>query len=258
MIVNCPNCGTKFNLNPDVLGDAGKRVKCKECQETWLQKPEGDKPSDIHVIDEKVKESRSSKELAQDILKKQGRKLNVEINIKDIRKKLPNFKEFILRRQDVSIFLSLLFVTLVVAVMFSKQIMNSKPMAEYFYNKIGIKSKIVGEDILFKDLTAKKVMKEGKQELLVEFNLVNNSDHIVDYPSIKIHIEDDGEVLKEWSLNARKGEFLTASLSKPMKMQFGSIPDNAKKIFIKVKYSELDKKNIEANILDKPVIDTSK
>lgn len=37
-IVTCPSCATRFNLNPAILGSAGKTVTCSKCKHKWLQK----------------------------------------------------------------------------------------------------------------------------------------------------------------------------------------------------------------------------
>ena len=40
MIINCPNCNTKYSINKRVLGRSGKRVKCFSCNKEWFQKLE--------------------------------------------------------------------------------------------------------------------------------------------------------------------------------------------------------------------------
>ncbi len=39
MIITCPNCSTRFRLNADLLGDAGRNVKCAKCAHRWFADP---------------------------------------------------------------------------------------------------------------------------------------------------------------------------------------------------------------------------
>lgn len=39
MIITCPNCSSRFRLNADLLGDAGRNVKCAKCSHGWFADP---------------------------------------------------------------------------------------------------------------------------------------------------------------------------------------------------------------------------
>ena len=41
MIITCPGCGASFNVNPDALGAAGRKVRCSKCSHQWLALPDG-------------------------------------------------------------------------------------------------------------------------------------------------------------------------------------------------------------------------
>lgn len=36
MILTCPNCGSQFQIDPKLLGENGRRVRCSGCGERWL------------------------------------------------------------------------------------------------------------------------------------------------------------------------------------------------------------------------------
>lgn len=37
MIISCPACATRYNIDPAVLGDEGRRVRCANCGHNWIQ-----------------------------------------------------------------------------------------------------------------------------------------------------------------------------------------------------------------------------
>jgi predicted Zn finger-like uncharacterized protein len=40
VVIECPKCGTRYQLPEDAFGPKGRRVSCAHCGETWLAKPE--------------------------------------------------------------------------------------------------------------------------------------------------------------------------------------------------------------------------
>ena len=48
MIIACPSCGARFNLDPAKLLPAGRNVRCAKCAHRWRQMPEGyEEPAQI-------------------------------------------------------------------------------------------------------------------------------------------------------------------------------------------------------------------
>ncbi|HEX7007092.1 MAG TPA: DUF3426 domain-containing protein [Alphaproteobacteria bacterium] len=37
MIITCPECATRFSLDPSAIGPQGRKVRCSSCHHTWLQ-----------------------------------------------------------------------------------------------------------------------------------------------------------------------------------------------------------------------------
>jgi predicted Zn finger-like uncharacterized protein len=48
VIIACPSCGARFNLDPAKLLPAGRNVRCVKCEHRWRQMPEGyEEPAQI-------------------------------------------------------------------------------------------------------------------------------------------------------------------------------------------------------------------
>jgi predicted Zn finger-like uncharacterized protein len=49
MIVTCPACSTRYLVDPQALGSAGRVVRCANCSKTWHQTPPEDFPRSLDL-----------------------------------------------------------------------------------------------------------------------------------------------------------------------------------------------------------------
>src|SRR5262245_59527113 len=49
MIVTCASCATRYIIDPQALGAAGRTVRCASCQNTWFQAPPADMPREVDL-----------------------------------------------------------------------------------------------------------------------------------------------------------------------------------------------------------------
>jgi len=40
MIIECPNCNKKFNVNPELITDNGREIQCGSCNHVWFYQRE--------------------------------------------------------------------------------------------------------------------------------------------------------------------------------------------------------------------------
>ena len=50
MVVTCPNCGSRYAVDPLAIGPAGRKVQCARCDHRWFQMVEGAPPPPDVVI----------------------------------------------------------------------------------------------------------------------------------------------------------------------------------------------------------------
>lgn len=50
MIVVCPQCSTRYLVDPRALGAAGRRVRCAQCSHTWHHKPPAEALADLETV----------------------------------------------------------------------------------------------------------------------------------------------------------------------------------------------------------------
>lgn len=51
MLITCPSCASHYAVDPDRIGEGGRRVRCATCRESWLLRPPARKP-DLSVVDD--------------------------------------------------------------------------------------------------------------------------------------------------------------------------------------------------------------
>ena len=51
MIVSCPNCNKQFKINPSLIPDNGRDVKCGSCNHIWFYKIEYNKKEPLPLSD---------------------------------------------------------------------------------------------------------------------------------------------------------------------------------------------------------------
>jgi predicted Zn finger-like uncharacterized protein len=51
MIISCSNCNKQFKINPSLIPDNGRDVKCGSCDHVWFYKIEDDKTDPLPLSD---------------------------------------------------------------------------------------------------------------------------------------------------------------------------------------------------------------
>jgi len=52
MIISCPNCNKQFKINPSLIPDNGRDVKCGSCDHVWFYKIDDNKTETLTLSDD--------------------------------------------------------------------------------------------------------------------------------------------------------------------------------------------------------------
>ena len=88
MIISCPNCNKQFKINPSLIPDNGRDVKCGSCDHVWFYKIEDNKIEPLPLSDDFA-----DKEIEENINESNDVSLQKDIddkNDKPIKNKIKN------------------------------------------------------------------------------------------------------------------------------------------------------------------------
>ena len=87
MIISCPNCNKQFKINPSLIPDNGRDVKCGSCDHVWFYKIEDNKAEPLPLNDDFA-----DKEIEVEIDNKIPKNIN-EVNDVSLQKYIDNQKD---------------------------------------------------------------------------------------------------------------------------------------------------------------------
>jgi predicted Zn finger-like uncharacterized protein len=117
MIISCSNCNKQFKINPSLIPDNGRDVKCGSCDHIWFYKLEDDKtdplPLSDNFVDKKIEDVIDNK-IVDDINKPND--LSLEKEIDDRIDKIPEKQKPLknkIKKNTSSKFFSYLLVSII-------------------------------------------------------------------------------------------------------------------------------------------------
>ncbi len=198
MILTCPNCSIQFNLNDDLLGNKGRKVKCSSCGEVWFQEPEQlaediseEIPEEIvEEIVEEVEEGGIAEEITPD----------EEINNIDEVKQKPEKPDNLDKNKAISIGIaaSIFFIILIYLLANSANFTKKYPSMHSFYALFGIELNISGQGLVFDQVIASN---NGKMIDIIG-NIINIEAKNKEVPAIEISLMGANDsLIAKWYIN---------------------------------------------------------
>jgi len=188
MILECPNCSSKFNLDSTALGAEGKKVRCTSCEYTWFQAAENPTPP----VDEAKPETNAKADGTPDA------KADVEFKP---RRKRPTKEEPKKKKLPISVGIAAsILVFLLVA---KGTVVSLWEPAALLYETIGMDAPVLGQNLAFLDVQVEETEKEGQRFLKISGNIVNNVSQPLEIPPLKAQVRDASQnILQEWQFTA--------------------------------------------------------
>lgn len=195
MILTCPNCATRYMIDPVKLGGRGRLVRCGKCSHIWHQNPSEDVPRRLDSLPQLIKPKPIPPGANLSAIPPEPRRRSGALG----------------------------WITLVLAVAavlgggwFERErIVQAWPPVLELYRMIGLMPSPVGDGLKVRNVTTKRVVEGGMQTLTVEGEVVNDSDKTRDVPPLRVMLSGARRHdLRHWTFKADESKLLPGEVAK--------------------------------------------
>lgn len=234
MIVQCPECQTKYRLSAYLLGRKGRDVRCSSCRHVWFHaatKAELDaeaaeavlvfEEADRHLTVQELEEEIAGQyEVPEDEPQEEAQEETGGAN--------DNAMEW---RFIAASFAGFLFLTLLVALVFPARVIQYFPQTFPVYRAIGFTAVPLE---LQAGETAYRKGTDGRRMLFVALKMVNTADKEQQEPPLTVSLLDqDRRVLKIWNVPARGQSVAPGDAKAELKFSLADAPPGGKTVVIR-------------------------
>jgi predicted Zn finger-like uncharacterized protein len=169
MILTCPQCSTRYHVDPESLGASGRTVRCASCGHRWLGKPPTDTPQVIELATEPAVAAPRMWPLTA-----------------------PDKAQATNSASLVGWLVGVLIVLIIASGIIGRnEIVAGFPASAGIYHKLGLPV-TVELGLRFEGVTSKRLVDGGVAVLVVEGRIVNVSDRTRAVPPILVTLDDGG------------------------------------------------------------------
>lgn len=170
MILTCPECSTRYSVEPSSLGTTGRTVRCAHCGTRWTARPPDDAPQAV--------------ELAPAAASPLLRRLGARSDLGRPGRTAPAAAGWLLA--------ALAALLLVGSVIARDEIVASFPASAAIFQRIGLPV-AVPLNLEFENVTSSRMSERGISILTVAGEIVNLGNEPRPVPQIRITLLDDGK-----------------------------------------------------------------
>lgn len=169
MILTCPQCATRYHVDPASVGPEGRSVRCASCGHRWLAEPPSDAPRPVDLPTATPPPAPRKRGLA---VVERGRAAG--------------------SASLVGWLIGVLVVLIVAsAVIGRNEIVAALPASATIYQTLGLPvTRNLG--LQFENVTSQRLAERGIAILVIEGGIVNVSEHRQAVPPVKVTLLDDG------------------------------------------------------------------
>lgn len=193
MILSCTACGTRYLVDPTLLGPDGRVVRCAKCGHQWTQKPPEDLPRQVELPP-----------LESDFRAIPGAARPPGTN-------LPALTSQKKPRSGVIAWAVLLLIVGGIAgalVGWRHQVVAAWPPAAKLYELAGFTSEEVGAGLELRNVSSTSRTEDGVPVLAIEGVVANVSSAARDVPTMRAIVKQGDKDLQNWTFKAAQARLL--------------------------------------------------
>lgn len=191
MILTCPNCPTRYLVDPARLGSVGRLVRCGRCGYTWHQIPPADMPASVEPAPDSIA----------------LRPIPPGSNLPAIWRKR--------RRGGLGwALLAVLVAAIAFGGLFARErIVAAWPPAANLYSAIGIVTAAPEQGLVVRNVSSRRVLDNGEELLVVQGEVANLSKETKDVPPLRGALRDARQHdVQEWTFTVGEAELMAGGV----------------------------------------------
>ncbi|MFN4282929.1 MAG: MJ0042-type zinc finger domain-containing protein [Alphaproteobacteria bacterium] len=193
MILSCTACGTRYLIDPALLGPDGRVVRCAKCGHQWTQTPPEDLPRQVELPP-----------LESDFRAIPGAARPPGTN-------LPALQSQPKRRGGVIAWMVLILIVAGLAagvVLGRHEIVAAWPPAAKLYELAGFAGEELGNGLELRNVASASRSEDGVAVLAIEGEVANISSAARDVPTMRAIIKDGDREVRSWTFKAAQARLL--------------------------------------------------
>jgi len=219
MIITCPNCETRFNVDRAALVPNGRSVRCGQCRHQWTQRlPDSANPPAIADDDDDVPDL-----VERPVVPRPGP---------------------VRRRGWAAAIGSWLALVLIVgaviggSILARERVVEMWPPATQLFALVGMPVDVIGFGLEFRDITWRQEAEGDGTALVVNGEVVNTSDRTLPIPRLRGSLLDVREREIFFWIFSADSEMLPPGEATPFTTRLPNPPTNAREIAVTFAVSE--------------------
>ena len=235
MIVSCPACSTRFDVNALDLGGRGRKVRCVKCAQVWHQEPDAETAAFFGAPDDEDRylSSEPPGPLPNFMMENSVTSASAaeeDLDFAFVRRPPPapmKPPRDIVKLAATAAIIVAIAIVATVAYLGRESLVARWPSLGPAYAALGLEAEPLGAGLELRGINSALIPAAGKLSLVVAGEVANISTIPRSVPPLTIHLRDGAnKILSSWTIAPRPGKLLPGA-SMPFQTSMASPPATA-------------------------------
>jgi predicted Zn finger-like uncharacterized protein len=215
MILTCPECSTRYLIEPTVLGTEGRMVRCSKCDNTWVQTPVEDAADPVEAAEDVDTEQQATEDgAAEEATTEEVDPFEAAAERRARRAAAAAPAAGRERRSRAAAVLWTLLIMSMVGVLGAGFVLRDNviqmwPAAEQLYRMAGLERAAPGAGLGFRNVSWKASSQGDDRLLTIKGEVANISKDVLTVPDIQgVLFDKNNRELQRWTFKAPEGRLL--------------------------------------------------
>ncbi len=205
MILTCPECSTRYLIEPTVLGAEGRTVRCSKCDNTWVQMQADDAAAPDEATEDEATEAAATEEADRFEAAAERRARRIAAAAPAARSER--------RSRAAAVMWTVLIMSMVgvlgAGFVLRDNVIQIWPAAERLYQMIGLERAPPGAGLGFRNVSWKASGRGDDRLLTITGEVTNISRDVLTVPDIQgVLFDKNNRELQRWTFRVPEGRLL--------------------------------------------------